>query len=563
PYWVKYYGNGQQNRLQAEFNRTNALATLADTGNGEGYYYFLHDPGDSVLPDVPANGKSLLCQKDSCQNSFTGKPGVFISGVKDSKYDTWLDEPKFDIGMNAQNQGIYGYFQHGRNMIAKPSVAIYDTNGLASTDTVLEFNLSIGDTNSNWTDHWLFYTRGMFPDNYVFINDDTVEAFLPPNYSRAAYEFKTTNKCDVLVDYVEYMDKEQAYPLHWSSTTRAAALQQVEDECQALVDTAEYFGTEILGFDVADGPRPSIVTSVGVINEFLFAGHATLGTHPPRVRFLASKDACDFYRYREKGKPQIFDAHFYPFAKNVATGNQDELDSLANGIELAYNSSKLTNPPNGVPFIFKAQAHDLPVALVGDPALRNPTRSEIFVQAWMALAHGAKGIMYFKYATSDDWKMRGLVLPGQTYGYALPDTGEYKEKYYAVQEVFTQLDDIGDNLLALERDTAFCVEETPNGFLSPLTSVYFEDDTDDYIEIGQFHDTTATPDDYLIIVNRRTDADRHITIETDLTGANALLDLYTQERFLSSTGNFKSIPFDSGEGRVFKVEEGFDAETDY
>ncbi|MBU1652857.1 hypothetical protein KKA00_11595 [bacterium] len=214
PYWVKYYGNGQQNRLQAEFNRTNALATLADTGNGEGYYYFLHDPGASVSDQYPGGDeRSLRCKKDSCQNSFTGKPGVFIWGVKDSKYDTWLDEPRFDVGMNAQNQGIYGYFQHGRNIVVRPRVAIYDTLGVASSDTVLKFSLSVRDTSGNFTPHSIYYTKGMFPDNYRFINDDTLEAFLPPDYSWAVYEFATTNKCDVLVDYVEYMDKEQAYPL--------------------------------------------------------------------------------------------------------------------------------------------------------------------------------------------------------------------------------------------------------------------------------------------------------------------------------------------------------------
>jgi len=61
--------------------------------------------------------------------------------------------------------------------------------------------------------------------------------------------------------------------------------------------------------------------------------------------------------------------------------------------------------------------------------------------------------------------------------------------------------------------------------------------------------------DYLILVNRRTDNDRHITVKTDKTGNWALCDIYTQEKFISSTGDFYAIPFDSGEGRVFRLEE--------
>jgi hypothetical protein len=139
-----------------------------------------------------------------------------------------------------------------------------------------------------------------------------------------------------------------------------------------------------------------------------------------------------------------------------------------------------------------------------------------------------------------------------------PDSGGYNEKWLAVQEIFAQLDSIGDTLLGLKRRTAFCAKD--GGYLLPLQQVYFEEEpgwANAYIEVGQFTDTLTETQNYLVLVNRRTNADRHITVKTGL-GPNytyALRDLYTQERFISSRGEFYWIPFDSGQGRVFKLEQ--------
>jgi hypothetical protein len=125
------------------------------------------------------------------------------------------------------------------------------------------------------------------------------------------------------------------------------------------------------------------------------------------------------------------------------------------------------------------------------------------------------------------------------------------EKFQAVSDVFAQVDSLGSTLSSLTLVHAGCAKD--GGFHSPVTDISFEESDTDYIEFGQF---TYGGSDYLILVNRRTDADRHVTVNTNKTGAWALRDLYTQERFVSSTGDFEWIPFDSGQGRVFKVEEG-------
>jgi hypothetical protein len=169
----------------------------------------------------------------------------------------------------------------------------------------------------------------------------------------------------------------------------------------------------------------------------------------------------------------------------------------------------------------------------------------------MALAHGVKGVSFAFYRSG----FQGPI----TYGlvdanYAHPEP-IYNHKWQAVQDVFAQLDAIGGTLLGLKRRTAFCAKD--GGYLSPINSICFEEEVPDsaWIEVGQFTDTLTETQDYLILVNRRTNGDRHITVETDKTTTYALRDLYTQERFISSTGDFKWIPFEAGEGRVFKLEE--------
>jgi hypothetical protein len=201
--------------------------------------------------------------------------------------------------------------------------------------------------------------------------------------------------------------------------------------------------------------------------------------------------------------------------------------------------------------LFKLQVHDLYPGDKSDPALRIPRRSEIFAGAYIALAHGAKGISFFKYRTNKadaEDSMHGLV--NKDYEHPVGPPWYYNERWEAVRDLYAELGAMGDVLKTLQRDAAFCAKD--GGFIAPLTNVYFEEESrgSAWIEVGQFHDAEAN---YLILVNRRTDADRHVVVEMDLTGESILEDIYTGEEFASTNGQFTGIPFDAGAGRVFRI----------
>ena len=215
----------------------------------------------------------------------------------------------------------------------------------------------------------------------------------------------------------------------------------------------------------------------------------------------------------EQGKPPILDVDIYPFRGDSQWGGtQDELDTLSRRLERAYQAGKsaIGGP---IDLHFTGQASALWDESGGHYDFDYPSRADILAETFIALAHGAKGINFFKYRSfystkSGDSTMGIVDLNGSR---ANPP---FSIMYKAVHGVFTYLDSVGDILLTLERDTAYCVYTDNITFgseLLPITNIEFEDDDEDYIEVGQFH-TTQGDTDYVIIVNRRTDADRHINI---------------------------------------------------
>jgi hypothetical protein len=416
------------------------------------------------------------------------------------------------------------------------------------------------DNDSLLSYNYLYLTRSDFELEerfYVLTN----EAFAPTTYKRMEHWFITTNLADVYVDYVEYMDKEQGWPL-WSGidSLRDTTFAHIERECEDLLILAQQKGTQIVGFENGELWPLGTTRSMGLINAEVFAADDELRGHYPRTRFNTSQVEYRWLNYFDHGNPKVFDPHLYPFAEWNSIGNQEELDSLSDRLEESYQYCN-SIADTAIAMLFKLQVHDL-VSSPTDPLLRIPRRSEIFAETYMALAHGAQGVSFFKYRThgiDSLASMHGLV--NEDYQHPVGAPWYYNERWCAVQEVFAQLDSIGDVLVTLERDTAYCVytdEITFGSDLLPITNVEFTEDDTNYIEVGQFH-TTQGDTDYVILVNRRTDADRHINIETNLTGAKSLHDIYTGEQFISSTGNFYAIPFDSGEGRVFRISEEMDA----
>ena len=392
PYWVKYYGYGQWDVLEVEYNESYADSHLIDS-KGATYYYFFHDDVAEISGFL--GPECVRCLKDSIPTGLD-TTGMFVRGCRYTQTDKRFWEPRLDVDRDNSNpDGYFGFYEYGRDFLCRFRAAIDNSGGVSDDDTVLVF-----DTPFYWDygDDYLichnykYVTKGEFvgDQNFVIFENET---HADSNYLYMKYCFITTNLCDVYVDWVEFMDMEQGYPL-WSDALRPITLDTIENECKYLVDLAESYNSEIIGFEIGDIPRKGTFRCLGILNDSLFALDDTLRDRPPRIRVAAHNTQATLLRYFDVANPGIYDPYLYPFAWENSPGNQSELDSLSELLEDSYQKSRA----EGIPMVFKLQAHDLDslVASGNDKRLRNPIRSELFAESYMALAHGAKGISFFK-----------------------------------------------------------------------------------------------------------------------------------------------------------------------
>jgi len=177
------------------------------------------------------------------------------------------------------------------------------------------------------------------------------------------------------------------------------------------------------------------------------------------------------------------DINVYPFKDPDSFGSQSELNSLADKLEEAYQSCQIT-ADSSIDLYYTGQVHKWYKHETDTYPQRNPEASEIYAETFIALAHGAKGITYYKYLSKFDYtngdSIWGLVAPDYTHSDEI-----YAYKWQAVHDIFAQLDSIGGILQDLERDTAFCVfNDGQEACKDPIDSVYFAEDDGDYIEVG-------------------------------------------------------------------------------
>ena len=119
--------------------------------------------------------------------------------------------------------------------------------------------------------------------------------------------------------------------------------------------------------------------------------------------------------------------------------------------------------------------------------------------------------------------------------------------------------------MSLSVDTAFNCNNIPSGiFLQDIQGDTSEAGTPT-IEIGIFTHESQPNNDYLMLVNRRCSRDnngtcafpQNVTVVTNKSTAHQLKDLVNGEIFVSSSGTFKDIPINAGEGRLFELRSLF------
>jgi hypothetical protein len=266
------------------------------------------------------------------------------------------------------------------------------------------------------------------------------------------YRLEWFDRCDFWVDCVEFMDMERAYYVHYRDASeqfvfRDSVMNQVViPQIQTL---AANNMTKLAGWKQSDEPLRASFQSHGVVNDSVRAHVAVPTTITPVVQGNTAWWRLRPERFVSKARPELYETDLYPFNTGSAVGQQSNLDSLSTWLERAYQACGDT-----IPLLYTAQAHG------GANNVRHPTRSEIFVEGFMALAHGADGVVYYKYGT---YVSSGLVDDQYRHDYE-----PYASKWQAVHDVFDQLDVMGDTLLLLTRRASYCAKD--GGFLSPVTS---------------------------------------------------------------------------------------------
>lgn len=196
---------------------------------------------------------------------------------------------------------------------------------------------------------------------------------------------------------------------------------------------------------------------------------------------------------------------------------------------------------------------------------RRPTEAEIWMQAFLALGRGYKGVHTYVYRTVP---YTGYFVPfdsGLVASTTPPTARTAIGPYNQVAQLYNHLAELGDDILPLTVLDAFTWTGAAHSYITDII-----DDVDDgghgTIEISLMDDPTPGNNyDYFLLVNRRCSSDNNgtpaapqtITVRTNKTGQYQIQDLYSGELFVSSDGYFRNIVIDPGHGRLFELRPMF------
>ena len=196
------------------------------------------------------------------------------------------------------------------------------------------------------------------------------------------------------------------------------------------------------------------------------------------------------------------------------------------------------------------------------PHYRKPSRAEIKVQAYMALARGATGIMYYAYTSNPDVVDFSTGSERWYHGIVRFMTGEEPRPKYAMADTLASINDtlavIGDSLktIVLRDSSAFRRNFTAS---SVPTECVIEDITSGSggdpgrVEIGLFRDARVAHADYILVVNRDDilEGDTPQTIDiildvSELEGAPPEQGVYSIENAVTG----ESLKYEAGNGEI-------------
>ena len=306
------------------------------------------------------------------------------------------------------------------------------------------------------------------------------------------------------------------------------------------------------------------VESIAIWNVFQWDPGGQAGLE----NFFRTVDSLDVYHHE-----------FYPFHvggqysyppndSSVFVGNEFQTDYIDNNIINSYQQTQqaLENSGNTHTRWEVIMQTQRSWSASSGHFWRRPNQSEVWLQAFLAISRGAKGVhayLYHSYQTSSS-RAYGLVDRSAT---RQPiNTPNYNQPYNNVAQLYEHLSELGPYLLPLSVDTAFTWTGTSTDYIQNITGDSL-DGTHRTIEVSIFYEYNSN--DYFMLINRRCNRDsanvwvnaypQHIslTIDPDVAGTYQIRDLYSNEHYVTSDNTFRNIEILAGRGRVFELRRIF------
>ena len=299
----------------------------------------------------------------------------------------------------------------------------------------------------------------------------------------------------------EVTTRAEALASHWGGENGFAGYLIGHEDYRA--DSYDALGRTVRILRDVDSLRPAI--SVGRLDNY-----------PKKERFL---DAL----FIGGGEPNQFQHEHYVFRGTVPTtwGNplRERVRSLASGYDRV--ARHLRDRPGRWHAVIQVHGEDRD----GTPFYRKPTTAEIRLQAGLALARGASGIVYFLYSSGEEiiYHSDGSVRQRRDYHGLVDLAREPGQRYTAVRELNEQLSDLSTVLAPLYFRGGYISRHVPSD--EPVGTDQID------VDLAYFGDRAEST--HVLVVNRNTSTTRQI--ELQLRPGTSWVDAVTGELLVFET----------------------------
>jgi len=368
------------------------------------------------------------------------------------------------------------------------------------------------------------------------------------------------NRDSLFCDYVEIMD-EMAYQLRSGNFKK-------------YINTLTKFYNRkrsLYRYYLCDEPSPEQYWASGVVNAYL----KTLDSHKSGIQVLSHSQQIKEYVKIVNPNELVIDnyplygrTHFYgPTPKDSGFIFQHRIDNMCNFITEIRTVSLYTHKcfyflPQSFGHLITdsnytwSQSWNMETPYNYEGWFREPTPRELRCMVWLALAHGAKGLIYYRYQSHPE----SYNLPAAYNNYkdyhwiaGLTDpTGQHKRPlWFTVRDINSELSTITNILMELQSDKVFKTSNIPS------EDCYIVNASDTLLHIGTFHDIR---NNYFIIVNRHCLPEDNIICNITLRYPRKIYlhDCVTRQELMHQPISNKNtysfnIHLSPGQGKLYKI----------